>query len=439
VNLFVVGAGYVGLTTAAVFARLGHAVLVHDVDEARVELLRAGRSPIFEPGVEDAVRAGLADGSLQFTADPAPPAATEVALVCVPTPSAPDGLLDIAAVESVVVALSARLPADRTIAVRSTLPLHGPERLEAISATAGGPAILVNPEFMREGSALADAGQPSRVVVGWLRPGDLARAEQLADLYAPLGAPTLVADARSVVLLKLASNVFLATKITFANELARLSDAIGADIATVADGLGLDPRIGRSFLEAGPGFGGSCLPEQAEAIAIEAGSRELRTPLMSSVARANEVHQAEIARTIASRLPDGAAGARVALLGLSFKANTGDVRNSPALALARELRALGAAVAGYDPVAGPAAQAADPALDVVDGIGAAAAGADALVVVTEWEAFRHLDWASLARAMRGKLVYDSRRIVDAAAVRAADLEYVGLGRAGRTAVGAARS
>lgn len=433
-NLFVVGAGYVGLTTAAVFARLGHTVVVHDVDERRIETLNAGRSPIFEPGVEEAVRAGLANDSLRFTADPAAPDSTDVALVCVPTPTAPDGLLDISAVESVIVGLRRRLPPDRTIAVRSTLPLDGPERLEAY-ADAGGPALLINPEFMREGSALADAGRPSRVVIGWLRPEHQPQAERLADLYAPLGAPKLVADARSVVLLKLTSNVFLAAKIAFANELARISDAIGANVSTVADGLGLDPRIGRSFLEAGPGFGGSCLPEQAQAISVEAATRSLKTPLMSSIALANEVHQAEIARTVAARLPDDSP--RVALLGLAFKANTGDVRNSPALALARELRSLGASVVGYDPVAELPSSARD--LETAQTAVDAAKGADAAVVVTEWAEFRDLDWPALARVMRGRLIYDTRRIVDAGAVRAAGLDYVGLGQAASELVEPART
>lgn len=435
-NLFVVGAGYVGLTTAAVFARLGYVVVVHDVDERRIETLRAGNSPIFEPGVADAIREGLANDGLRFTTDPAPPASTDVALVCVPTPTGPDGLLDISGVESVVIWLRDRLAADRTIAVRSTLPLHGPERLE-VHADVGGPAILVNPEFMREGSALADAGKPSRVVVGWLRPEHRPQAAHLADLYAPLGAPTLIADARSVVLLKLASNVFLAAKITFANELARISDAIGADISTVADGLGLDPRIGRSFLEAGPGVGGSCLPEQAEAIGVETASRDLRTPLMSSIARANDVHQAEIARTIAARLPSGPENARIALLGLAFKANTGDIRNSPALALARELRSLGANVVGYDPVAELPSSALD--LEAVPTVVNATTGADAVVVVTEWSEFADLDWPTLARAMRGRLVYDTRRIVDAGAVRAAGLDYAGLGQATSERAEAART
>ena len=433
-DLFVVGAGYVGLTSAAVFARLGHNVVVHDVDERRIEILRGGGSPIFEPGVEEAVREGLANRTLSFTLDPAPPLSTDVALVCVPTPTALDGLLDISAVESVVIGLRDGLAADRTIAIRSTLPLHGPERLEALGGEGEGPVIVVNPEFMREGSALADAGKPSRVVAGWLRPEHRRNAERLVELYAPLGAPTLVADARSVVLLKLASNVFLAAKIAFANELARISDAIGADISTVADGLGLDPRIGRPFLEAGPGYGGSCLPEQAEAIVVETATRDLRTPLISSIAVANEVHQAEIARTIASRVPGG--HARIALLGLAFKANTGDIRNAPALALARELRSLGSDVVGYDPVA-KLPGAAD--LEAVPTAVEAATGADAIVVVTEWAEFRDLDWPTLARAMRGRLVYDTRRIVDAAAVRAAGLEYTGLGQASSTRIEAART
>ena len=427
-DLLVVGAGYVGLTTAAVFAGLGHRVTVQDVDAARVDTLNAGRSPIFEPGLEAAITMHAADGRLTFTTAVDSSPSPAVAFVCVPTPSDDEGLLDTSIVVSVVRRLRGAMASNGAIAVRSTLPLAGPDKLSEVIGEKGGPAVLVNPEFMREGHALADAGSPSRVVVGWLDQSDADAARMVADLYAPLGAPTMVADARSVVLLKLASNAFLGTKIAFVDELARLSDAIGADVTTVADGLGLDPRIGRAFLDAGPGFGGSCLPEQADAIAVEASSRGLRAPLMASIGVANRVHQDEIVATIARSLADGMAGARVALLGLAFKANTDDVRNAPALALAAALRARGAAVVGYDPVAAEAARRADRNLVTAASVLDAVAGADAAIVVTEWAEFRSLDWAPLAAAMRGDLVYDSRRILDAPAVSAAGLRYVALGR-----------
>jgi UDPglucose 6-dehydrogenase len=429
-DLLVVGAGYVGLTTAAVFAGLGHRVTVQDLDQARVAALNAGRSPIFEPGLDDVIAEHTAAGRLSFTTSVELAESTAVAFVCVPTPASGEGLLDTSIVESVVARLRGDLAADRTIAIRSTLPLHGPERLDAVVGAAVGPAVVINPEFMREGHALADAGKPSRVVVGWLRPADEPGARVVAGLYEPLEAPTILADARSVVLLKLASNVFLAAKIAFADELARFCDAIGADVGTVVDGLGLDPRIGRAFLEAGPGFGGSCLPEQADTIAVEASRWGLRAPLMASIGSSNRVHQEEIVATLAGAIEGGIRGARVALLGLAFKANTDDVRNSPALVLGRALREAGAEVVGYDPVAGAAARLADPALVTAGSVAEAVSGADAAVVVTEWSEFREIDWGAIATAMRGDLVYDTRRIVDARAVTDAGLRYAGLGRGG---------
>jgi UDPglucose 6-dehydrogenase len=381
--------------------------------------------------VDDALRDLTASGHLRFTTDAAADAANQFAFVCVPTPLDRDGLLDTSIVESVVTRLRGSLPADATIAVRSTLPLHGPQRLaEVVAASAGaGPAVVVNPEFMREGHALTDAGHPSRVVVGWLDPAGEPSARAVAELYAPLEAPTIVGDARSMVLIKLASNVFLGMKIAFADELARLSDAVGADVATVVDGLGLDPRIGRSFLDAGPGFGGSCLPEQAAAIAVETARRDLRTPLLSSIAESNDLHQVEIVRALGEVLEGGLAGKRVGLLGLAFKANTDDVRTSPALAIARELRRQGAEAVAYDPVAAANARRADPRLETVPSAAAAVDGADAVLLVTEWAEFRSLDWAALAPSMRGDLVYDTRRVLDGAAVTAAGLRYIGLGQA----------
>lgn len=430
-DLFVVGAGYVGLTTALGFAQLGHRILVHDIDAERVAALSAGRSPIFEPGVEEALRAGLAAGSLRFTAELPTDGSLSTAIVCVPTPTGANGLLDMVHVEAVVASLLGTLAPGATIAVRSTMPLDGPASLQALAAgRPHRPAIVVNPEFMREGRALADFRAPSRVVVGYLEQADRLAAEAFAALYAPLGAPLLVADARSVVAIKLVSNVFLGMKIAFANELARLCDALGADVTTVADGLGLDPRIGRAFLESGPGFGGSCLPEQAAAIVFETAIRGVDAPLLGAVATSNQTHQAAIAADVGRRLPGGLQGARVALLGLAFKANTGDVRFSPALSLARVLRARGASVIGHDPVASENATRVDPELVTAPTAALAIEGADAVLLATEWAEYGNLDWAALAPTMRGDLVYDTRRTLSGRSVRNAGLRYVPLGRDG---------
>ena len=443
-HLFLVGAGPVGLVTAAGFARLGHDVTVADIDEARIAGLRLGRSPIYEPGLEDALREGVSQGRLDYTTDLAPPPDASFSIVCVGTPTGPDGPLATDQVERAVAAILAAAPPEHVIVVRSTLPVEGPARLSRLVAAreaevgAGRCATVVtNPEFMREGAGLADFDRPSRVVAGFLRPEDRPAAEAAAALYAGLAAPTLVADALSVALVKLGSNVFLATKIAYANELARLCDAVGADVDVVTAGVGLDDRIGRAFLGPGPGYGGSCLPEQAIALSAFAGSLRLRTPVIDAAGLSNRAHQQAIVERVARLLGRAAlespgtahlAGIRVAMLGLAFKAGTDDVRESPALAIARLLREAGASVIGHDPRASGAARRADPAMEIAPDVATAAARADAVVVATEWPEYRSLDWSGIAAAMRGDLIYDARNIVDATAVQAAGLRLETLGR-----------
>ena len=427
-HLFLVGAGHVGLVTAVGFARLGHHVTAADIDTARIDGLRAGRLPIYEPGLEDALRACAAEGRLSFTTDLAPPPDAGVSFVCVSTPTGADGPLSMANVEDAVGGLLAASGPEQTIVVRSTLPVDGPARLLRLATADDRPQMVTNPEFMREGAALRDFERPDRVVVGWLEERDLPAAEAVAALYAPLKAPTMIADARSVALVKLATNVFLATKVAFANELSRICDEVGADVDRVADGMGMDARIGRAFLTAGPGYGGSCLPEQAVALAAQTGEHGVPTPLIDAVSHSNEIHQRQIVRRLGELLEGRLGQRRVGLLGLAFKADTDDVRESPALAIARYLREAGASVAGYDPQAGVQAGQADPDLLIADDVPGALERADAVLVATEWRQFATLDWAALARRMKGDLVYDTRAVVDAAAVRGAGLRLESLGR-----------
>ncbi len=431
-HLFLIGAGPVGLVTAVGFARLGHHVTVCDIDPGRVATLAVGRSPIFEPGLEQAIQSEAAAGRLDFTMDPAPPAGAAYSIVCVGTPSDDDGPLSMVDVERAVEGLLAAAPPEHVIAVRSTLPVEGPDRLARLvdERRAVGPCakVVTNPEFMREGVGLRDFDVPSRVVAGWLRSEEREVAQAVADLYAPLNAPTLVADARSVALVKLASNVFLATKIAFANELARICDAVGADVDLVTAGVGMDDRIGKAFLSAGPGIGGSCLPQQAVALPLLSSRLGVATPLINSVSHSNLFHQRAVIARLGALIGQPMDTVRVALLGLAFKAGTDDVRESPALALARQLRAAGATVVGFDPQAMETARRADPLLAVASDPARAAAGAAAVVVATEWPEFGALDWAELRAAMRGDLVYDTRNVVDRAAVRAAGLRLELLGR-----------
>ncbi|MEO5966488.1 MAG: nucleotide sugar dehydrogenase, partial [Candidatus Limnocylindrales bacterium] len=307
--------------------------------------------------------------------------------------------------------------------------LDGPARLRAVAGDRARSAfITTNPEFLREGQALADFDRPSRVVVGWLEPSDRKAAEAVADLYAPLHAPTVVADADSVALIKLLSNVFLGMKIAYANEVARIAEAIGADVTTVIEGVGLDKRIGTSFMQPGPGFGGSCLPEQALAIALETAAIDVPTPLLSAIHRSNATHKQAIVQRLATMLGGSLDGRRVAILGLAFKANTDDVRDSPPLALAMLIREAGATVIAHDPKAAAKAQAVDPLLIVAETPVEAAEGADAVLVATEWADYGTLDWGAMRAAMRGTLVYDTRAVVDVAAAEAAGLRVERLGR-----------
>ena len=427
-HLFLVGAGHVGLVTAVGLAKLGHRVTVADIDGPRIDGLRAQRAPMYEPGLEDGI---AAEGDrLAFTTDLRPPADAAFSFVAVGTPFGPDGPLALDHVETVVDGLLDVTGPDHTIVIRSTLPMSGPAALLELRARrAGGASIVTNPEFMREGTALRDFEQPGRIVAGWLEERDREAADRVLQLYERIDAPTLVADARSVALIKLASNVFLAMKIGYANELARLSDAFGATASVVADGLGLDERIGRSFLDAGPGFGGSCLPEQAVALAGIADGARVPAPLIQAVAVSNRTHQRAIVARLASLLETGALSSkRIALFGLAFKANTDDVRESPALAIAADLRAAGAEVVGTDPRAGAHAQRADSLLQLAASPEAAAADTDAVLVVTEWAEYGKLDWKPIAAAMRGRVVYDTRNIVDGEAVTAAGLRLERLGR-----------
>ena len=428
-HLFLLGAGYVGLVTAVGFLRHGHSVTVADLDADRIGRLQDREPPIYEPGLTEAITAGLAAGTLEFTTRLDPPADAAISLVCVSTPTGPDGPLMTGNVEAAVVRLVGATGPDHTIVVRSTLPLDGPARIRAAVGPRGATAaITTNPEFLREGTAIRDFDTPNRVVVGWLDPADEPAAQAVAALYAPLGAPTVVADADSVALIKLLSNVFLGMKIAYANEVSRIAEAIGADVTTVIEGVGLDERIGTSFMQPGPGFGGSCLPEQALAIALESAAIDVPAPLLSSIHVSNATHKRAIVDRLTALLGGSLAGCRIAVLGLAFKANTDDVRESPALALAALIRDAGGEVVAHDPRAAAKARAVDPALVVAATPLEAAEGADAILVATEWPEYRTVDWASIQAAMRGSLVYDTRAVVDIDAAEAAGLHVERLGR-----------
>jgi UDPglucose 6-dehydrogenase len=426
----VLGAGYVGLVTGACLAHLGNHVRVVDIDAARIARLREGDVPIHEPGLDELVAEGLANGRLEFHADQSGTHGARLVIVAV-------GTLDRAGewtgelVEQAVSLLAADAKAPRHLVVRSTLMPGTAVRLER-TARAIDPAVRLcfNPEFTREAVAVRDFLEPDRVVVGAGTDAHALVAE-LHELYAPMERPILDTDLTSAETIKIASNVFLAAKISFANELARLCAATGADVHAVVDGMGLDLRIGRAFLSPGPGFGGSCFPSQVRALPEMARSLGIEAPVISSVDVSNMGQADWLIDGLERAQGSPVAGARIAVLGLTFKANTDDLRESPALRLAERLVVRGAQVVAFDPVAterGVAQLAVGGvAIQGAPSAEAAVAGATAVVVGTEWPEFRQLDWATLAPTMAGRVIADGRRVVDVEAATGVGLTVVTLG------------
>ncbi len=423
------GAGYVGLAYAAALAELGHDVVGLDIDAAKVRALAQGHSPIFEPGLETLLQRGLTSGRLRFTIDygEAVPEADFV-FICVGTPSDATGRAEMGHITAAARSI-ARHGRGHTIVVnKSTMPVgsvHVVAEILAEHAEAGASfAVVSNPEFLREGCAVQDIFQPDRIVLG---ADDPAAADRVAALYAPLGAPVLITDPRSAEMVKYASNAFLAAKISFINEVAMICERLGADVSVVARGMGMDERIGPRFLQAGAGFGGSCFPKDVQALAAMARDAGLATDMLGAVAAINVAARSRLAGKLTAHL-GGLEGKTIAVLGLAFKPNTDDVREAPALEVARHLLGAGAMVRATDPAAMPHVAPLFPDVHLVEDAYAAATGADAVVLMTEWDAYRSLDLDRLANAMRGRLVVDGRNVLDPAAVVAAGLVYEGIGR-----------
>ena len=438
-QIAIVGAGYVGLVTAACLAHIGHDTVCLDVDAKRIGRLRRGELPVHEPGLDELVAEGQANGRLAFTADQAAIRGHDLVIVCV-------GTLDVAEewngdiVRAAVRDIASDPELPRMIVIRSTLlPGTAVDIAEEVRGIDAAVRIAHNPEFTREAVAVSDFLTPDRVVIGVDGHDDggpgTALADSLRKVYASLEAPTVVTDLTSAETIKVASNVFLAAKITFANELSRLTAATGADAAAVVDGMGLDKRIVRSFLSPGPGFGGSCFPSQARALPRLAHSFGVQTPLLDAIWPSN-VSQAEwLLDGMQQAAGRPVEGMRVALLGLTFKAGTDDLRESPAIRLGQALLGRGASVAAFDPVAldggaemlASAAPSGSAAVVAAPTAEAACQGADAVVVATEWPQFRELDWAAIAPTMAGQVIVDGRRIIDSTAATDAGLRVVALG------------
>ncbi|RKT51899.1 UDP-glucose dehydrogenase family protein [Saccharothrix australiensis] len=420
-RIAVVGTGYVGLTTGACLASLGHRVVCADVDALKVARLRAGQVDILEPGLTDLVTEGQAAGRLAFVEGArAAVGDAEVVFLCLPTPMGAGGAADLSAVESVARDLREVLPYGAVVVCKSTVPVGTSVRVAAL-LDRDDVAVVSNPEFLREGSAVRDFLRPDRIVVGSDSP---PAAERVAALFAKLGAPTVLMDAASAEMVKYAANCFLAMKLSYVNAVAELCELVGADVSSVTDGMGYDRRIGQSFLRPGPGWGGSCLPKDTHAMLRIAESVGVDFALVRSTIEANQRQRQRVVDKVRDAVGGTLAGARIGLLGLAFKAGTNDLRDSPALAVAELLTFAGARLVAHDPeVRRPLV-----GMTVVDEPHEVARDADAVVLLTEWPQFRTLDWTRVADLMAGSVVLDTRDHLDADALRRAGLVLRGLGR-----------
>lgn len=428
----VIGTGYVGLVTATGFAELGSEVICVDIDAAKIERLKRGEIPIYEPGLAELV----AKNRERMTFTTELPEALERArllFVAVGTPPTYSGDADLSAVHAVVNAMP---PSDRhALIMKSTVPVGTGANIKRVFAEQGkdGFRYVSCPEFLKEGTAVADFLAPDRVVIG---DDDDWAGDAVADLYRPLltaehggqGAGELVRmDIASAEMVKLASNAFLATKISFINEIANVCEETGADVLEVAKGMGLDDRIGPKFLKPGIGFGGSCFPKDVSALKQLAGNSGYHFQLLNAVIEVNELQKRRVISKLQKHL-GSLVGKKISLLGLAFKPDTDDMREASSLVLSARLQADGALITAYDPVAEDEARRLIKGVNFADSALACVDGADAVVLVTEWSEFSDLDWAQVAEAMAGTLVVDGRNALDAAAVVAAGLKYEGVGR-----------
>jgi UDPglucose 6-dehydrogenase len=423
-SIGVIGTGYVGLVTAVGFAELGSEVWCVDVDAEKIERLQRGEIPIYEPGLQEMMARNSA--RLHFSTELAPALDhSRLLFVAVGTPPTHSGDADLSAVHNVVDSMPA--PDGHALVMKSTVPCGTGANIERIFKERGksGFSYVSCPEFLKEGSAVADFLHPDRVVVGGN--GDWAQ-EAVVQLYEPLEAPLLCTDVASAEMIKLAANAFLATKISFINEIANVCEEVGADVVEVARGMGLDDRIGPKFLQAGLGYGGSCFTKDVSALKLLAGNSGYHFQLLNAVIEVNELQKRRVVSKLQRHLGGDLAGRRVGILGLAFKPNTDDMRGASSLVLAARLQAEGAHVRAYDPVAEQEARALMPQLDYGDSALDVIEDADAVILVTEWPEFITLEWEEVAEKMRGKLIIDGRNALDGDAVRGAGLTYEGIGR-----------
>ncbi|MBI4898653.1 MAG: UDP-glucose/GDP-mannose dehydrogenase family protein [Actinobacteria bacterium] len=416
----VIGAGWVGLVTATCFAELGHPVVVREIVQSKVDSLGRGELVMHEPGLQELLTKNI--GHMTFTTDMGELLdRTRLMFVCVDTPPTYSGDADLSRVETVVQEVGDST--DHALIMKSTVPVGTGA---AIRRRKHDLAYVSCPEFLKEGTAVADFMQPDRVVIG-ADDGDWA-GNAVAEIYAPLGGELVRTDIASAEMIKLASNAFLATKISFINEIANVCEEVGADVTEVARGMGLDERIGPKFLHAGIGYGGSCFPKDVTALKQLAGNSGYHFQLLNAVIEVNELQKRRVIGKLKKHLGDSLVHKKIALLGLSFKPNTDDMREASSLVLSSRLAGEGADVTAYDPVAAERAGELLPGVEICDDPIAALEGADAAVIVTEWPQFKELDWQAVRAAMKNPLVIDGRNVLNAADLAAAGFVYEGVGR-----------
>lgn len=434
-KIAMVGAGYVGLVSGACFADFGHQVVCIDKDQAKIDALRDGVMPIYEPGLEPLVTNNVQAGRLSFETDLADAIRDAQAIfIAVGTPSRRgDGHADLSFVHAVAREIGEHLANDAVVVTKSTVPVGTGDEVERILADSGTThrvSVVSNPEFLREGAAIGDFKRPDRIVIG--AEDDFGR-EVMREVYRPLflnESPLLFVNRRSSELIKYGANAFLATKITFINEMADLCEKVGANVQDVARGIGMDNRIGRKFLHAGPGYGGSCFPKDTLALLKTAEDYESPTRIIEAVVKVNESRKRAMGRKVLDALGglEAARGRKAALLGLTFKPNTDDMRDSPAIAVAQALTDAGVQVSAYDPEGMELAKPLMPEVTMCESSYAAIEGADVIAIVTEWDAFRALDLARVKSLAKRAVLVDLRNIYQPDTVRAAGFEYSSIGR-----------
>jgi UDPglucose 6-dehydrogenase len=429
-HICVVGVGYVGLVTAACFADLGNKVTALDVNQERVENLKKGIMPIYEPGLDELVKRNMNAGRITFTTSYKDALkGAEYAFIAVGTPSGSDGSADLQYVAAAAKSIAEHMTAPLVIINKSTVPIGTGDWVADIVKGAQSRhvefAVVSCPEFLREGSAIGDFMSPHRTVIGSL---DKEAANKVAHLHLPLRAPIVITDLRTAEMIKYAINAFLATKISFINELADLCEKVGADVKEVAAGMGYDARIGRHFLDAGLGWGGSCFPKDVEALAYMAKEKGLEPRILNSVMDVNYDRRKTAVQHVAEMLGGSVKGKTIGLLGLAFKPNTDDMRDAPAITIAEALVEAGAKVRAYDPVAMDVARPILPAVDMFDEPYQVADGCDALMVITEWNEFKQLDLEKVKTLLKSPVIYDGRNIYEPARMKEMGFTYRSIGR-----------